>query len=172
MFIYFWLCWVIVALLRLRLSLVAESRVSSLRCVCGGAGLVLEHALQVCELQQLRHMGSLVAAQGLIYSAACGIFRTRDQTPGPCVGRWILIHCTTREVRYKGFFLSAFSPVIFFFFFLCNPISDVPGAARWLQRKLHTSARCIVRVHENLRFCYVKASFLRLTIIRALCHSL
>ena len=24
---------------------------------------------------------------------------TKDRTPAPCIGRWILSHCTTREVR-------------------------------------------------------------------------
>ena len=27
-------------------------------------------------------------------------FPTRDQTEVPCVGRWILYHCTTREISH------------------------------------------------------------------------
>ena len=41
--------------------------------------------------QQLRHMG-------LVAPWRVGSSRTRDRTCGSCIGRWILIHCTTREV--------------------------------------------------------------------------
>ena len=37
-------------------------------------------------------------AHGLSCSEACGIFGTRARTPVPCVGRWILNHCATRDV--------------------------------------------------------------------------
>ena len=30
---------------------------------------------------------------------------TRDQTPVPCIGRWILYHWTTREVLHVNFIL-------------------------------------------------------------------
>ena len=44
-------------------------------------------------------MGSVVAAHALSSSEACGIF---DQDQGsncvPCIGRWIVNHCATREV--------------------------------------------------------------------------
>ena len=49
--------------------------------------------LQVCDLQWLQHMGSVVA--------------TQVQTRVPCIGRQILIHCTAREVPLSCFiFLS------------------------------------------------------------------
>ena len=32
--------------------------------------------------------------------------QTRDWTCVPCIGRWILIHCTTREVQIVSFFSS------------------------------------------------------------------
>ena len=32
-------------------------------------------------------------------SVACGSSQTRDQTRVPCIGRQILIHCTTRKVQ-------------------------------------------------------------------------
>ena len=50
---------------------------------------------------------SLVAEKGLLFivvfrlscSAACEIFLDQGSNPRPpCIGRWILIHCTTREV--------------------------------------------------------------------------
>ena len=45
--------------------------------------------------------GSVVVVHGLSCSVACGTFPgTWDQTHGPCIGRQILIHCTTREVLH------------------------------------------------------------------------
>ena len=44
--------------------------------------------------RQLWHRG-LVALQHV------GSSPTRDQTCVPCIGRWILSHCTTREVPYN-----------------------------------------------------------------------
>ena len=94
--------------------------------VCGlliaVASLVAEHGLQVRGLQQLWRVGSAVAAHGpqstwasvvvacrlqsagsvvvahgLSCSAALGSSWTRAGTRVPCIGRWILNHCTTRE---------------------------------------------------------------------------
>ena len=75
----------------------------------------------VCRLQQLWHTGSVVSARGLrglssqapssgsvvglhglTCSAARGIYVTRDQTHVPCIGRWVLHHCTTREASKIG----------------------------------------------------------------------
>ena len=42
--------------------------------------------------------GSAVVAHGLSCSAACGILPAQGSNPGPCTCRWILIHCTAREV--------------------------------------------------------------------------
>ena len=68
--------------------------------VCGlltaVASLVVEHGLQAHGLQQLWRAGSVVVVHGLSCSKACGIFL--DQGLNPCTGRWILNHCTTREV--------------------------------------------------------------------------
>ena len=50
------------------------------------ASLVVEHGLE--------HAGSVVVAHGLSCSEASW---TRDQVGIPCIGRWILNHCTTRE---------------------------------------------------------------------------
>ena len=35
---------------------------------------------------------------GLVALPHVGSSRTRDRTRVPCIGRWILNHCTTREV--------------------------------------------------------------------------
>ena len=70
---------------------------------CGEWGLVavhrllivvaslVEHGLQAHGLQQLWCMG-LVALQHV------GSSRTRDRSRAPCIGRWILNHCATKEV--------------------------------------------------------------------------
>ena len=47
----------------------------------------------------LRSTGSAVVAPRLSCSEACGIYPDRDQTHVPCIGRWILLHWTTREVQ-------------------------------------------------------------------------
>ena len=53
-----------------------------------------------CWAQTLAHMGSVACP------IACGIlvYPTRDWTCVPSFGRWILNHCTTREVPYLCFF--------------------------------------------------------------------
>ena len=69
------------------------------------AGFIsVTHGLSSCgtQAQQLWHTG-LVAPQHV------GSSRTRDRARVPCIGRWILNHCTTREVHI---FL-----ILFFFFF-------------------------------------------------------
>ena len=89
--IYFWLCWVFTAVLRL-----------SLVTVSGGCSLVVVHALLIA-------VASLVAGT---YSRACRLgsrgtcaqllrcpvasSQTRDQTHVPCIGRQILNHWTSR----------------------------------------------------------------------------
>ena len=52
--------------------------------------------------QQLWLVGSRAQAQklwltGLVILQHVGSSRTRDRTCVPCIGRWILNHCTTRE---------------------------------------------------------------------------
>lgn len=91
--LYFWLCWVFIALHGLS-PLAVSGGCSSLR----WAGfslqwlLVWSTASRAPELQQLQHTG-LAALQHVEYS------KTRDQTHVPCIGQWILIHCTTREAH-------------------------------------------------------------------------
>ena len=114
LFIYFWLCWVFVA--ARGLSLVAASGgCSSLRC----AGFSLRWPLLLrstgsrhagfssCSTwaQQLWVTGSRAQAKqlwhtGLVAPQHVGSSWTRARTRVPCIGRWILNHCTTREVLF------------------------------------------------------------------------
>ena len=92
LFIYFWLRWVFVA--AHGLSLVAVSGgYSSLRCM----GFSLQWLLLLRSTGS-RGASSVVVARGLCCSVACGIFPHQGSTRVPCIGRWILNHCATREV--------------------------------------------------------------------------
>ena len=51
----------------------------------------MEHPLQGAHI-------SVVGVHRLRCSVACGIPQTRDQSCVPCIGRWILNHCMSREV--------------------------------------------------------------------------
>ena len=73
--------------------------------------LVAEHRLWVHRVQQLQHVGSAVGHapelrllffwhMGLVAPLPVDTSQTRDQTRTLCVGRWILIHYTTREVLF------------------------------------------------------------------------
>ena len=89
-------------------SLVAVSRGYSLAAVHGlliaVASLVAEHRLSALRLQWVRLTGPRAEAQELWYT---GLFApwhvrsslTKDRTHVPCVGRWMLTHCTTSEVH-------------------------------------------------------------------------
>ena len=116
-FFFFWLCWVFID--AGGLSLVAASMDYSLsRCV----GFLLWWLLLLwstgcrrtgfssCGMhaQQLWLMGSRVQAQqlwrtGLVAPWPVGPSWTRARTHVPCIGRWILNHCTTREAPKIGF---------------------------------------------------------------------
>ena len=79
------------------LSLVAASGGhSSLRC----AGLSLSRPLLLWSTGS-RSTGSVIVAHGPSCSTTCGIFQTRTRAHVPCIGRWILNHCSTREVLYN-----------------------------------------------------------------------
>ena len=78
--LFFWLCWVFIAVHRL--SVVAASgSYSSLRC----AGFSLRWLL-LLQSTGSRRTGSVVVAHGLSYSTACGIFP--DQGSNPCPLHW------------------------------------------------------------------------------------
>ena len=116
LFIYFWLRCVFVAVCRL--SLVAASGGYSLL-RCAGFSLwwllLLWSTLQVhgfssCGMwaQQLWLAGSRAQAQqlwhtGLVAPRHVGSSQIRARTRGPCIGRLILNHCTTREVPQTDF---------------------------------------------------------------------
>ena len=79
-FIYFWLCWVIIAACGISL-VVASGVCSSLQC----PGFSLQWLLLLQSMDS-RHVGSVVVALGLSYSMACGIFL--DQGLNLCPLHW------------------------------------------------------------------------------------
>ena len=104
LFIYFWLHWVFVAVRWL--SLVAASGgYSLLRCTSFSLRWLLllrSTGSRVLRLQHLWLTGSRAQAQqlwptGLVAPRHVGSSGTRAPTRVPCIGRWILNHCATRE---------------------------------------------------------------------------
>ena len=90
-FIYFWLCWVFVAVCGFSLLWRVGARLHSaawLYC-CGGFFCWGAPALGT--------LVSVVVACGLSCSTAWGLFPTRDQPHVRCIGRGILNHWSTRE---------------------------------------------------------------------------
>ena len=74
------------------------------------ASLVAEHGLQAHGLQQLWLTGSRAQAQqlwltGLVAPRHVGTSRTRARTHVPCIGKWFLNHCATREAQRLLLFL-------------------------------------------------------------------
>ena len=70
---------------------------------CTGSSLVASSGASSCSAFSLRGKGCRHAgfsSWGLQawFLPACGSSWTRGQTRVPCIGRWILVHCTTREV--------------------------------------------------------------------------
>ena len=125
-YFYCWSCWVFVA--ARGLSLVAASRgCSSLQCAGFSLPWLLllqstgsRHAgFSSCGTwaQQLLLAGSRAQAQqlwrtGLVAPRHVGSSLTRARTRVPCIGRWILNHCTTREAQEIRLWRSATSCVI------------------------------------------------------------
>ena len=77
LFIYFWLCWVLVSVRGLS-PVAASGGHSSLRC----AGLLLSRPLLLRSTGS-RRAGSVVVAHGPSYSAACGILPHQGSNPCP-----------------------------------------------------------------------------------------
>ena len=106
LFIYFWLWWVFVDVFRF--SLFAASGCCFLVVVHGLLiavfFLVEMHRLYTCGLHQLWYM-ELVAPWHVDSSWI------RGWTCIPCIGSWILIHCTTWEVHLLAFWSKADSRV-------------------------------------------------------------
>ena len=71
-------------------------------------GLLTEGASVVAEqrFQELWHMGSIVVVQGSVALWHVESSQSRDWTSVPCIGRKILIHCTTMEVLVPYFHLQ------------------------------------------------------------------
>ena len=67
------------------------------------ASLVAEHRLGSWGVRDLERVGSVVVAQGLNCSSACGIFQDQGQTYVPCTARQNFNHWTTREVPNVSF---------------------------------------------------------------------
>ena len=89
---------------------------SSLAVTRGGSSLAVTRGgfLSSCGSRASRPAASLAAEHGLsgVGASVVGLTGlvaprhvesslTRDRTCVPCMGRWILIHCTTREVPYN-----------------------------------------------------------------------
>ena len=96
LFIYLWLCWVLVSVRGLS-PVAASMGHSSSRC----AGLSLSRPLPLRSTGS-RRAGSAVVAHGPSCSAACGIFP--DQGPNPCPLHW---QADSQPLRHQG------SPLIF-----------------------------------------------------------
>ena len=108
LFIYFWLRWVFVAVRGL--SLVAASGgYSSLQCT----GFSLRWLLllwstgsRCAGFSSCGTWAQQLWCVGLVALWHVGSFWTRAGTHVPCIGRWILNHCATREVPNLCFFLK------------------------------------------------------------------
>ena len=97
LFIYFWLCWVLVSVRGLSPA-AASGGHSSSQCT----GLSPPRPL-LLQSTGSRRAGSVVVAHGRSRSAACGILPARARTRVPCIGRQILNHCATREGLFFEF---------------------------------------------------------------------
>ena len=74
----------------------------------------LGHGLSSCGLQVPEHRLRQLCLTGLAALRQVDPSQTRDRTRVPCAGRWLVNHCTTREVQ-KTTFLK---PLIFGLTFL------------------------------------------------------
>ena len=101
------------------------------------ASLVAQHRIWACRPRQLQCVGSRVQAQqswceGLETPQHVESSWTRDRIYVPYIGRWILIHCTIREVQESGFepslnpgFVTLKSVVYFTIWYKFQPCSGV-----------------------------------------------
>ena len=94
-FIYFWLCWVFIAVLGVSLS--CGEQVLLFRVMCGLFTLVASLGAQSLGLQQLQHRSSVIVVLGLAPQHVKTSW-PRDWIHAPCIDRQFPIHCTTREV--------------------------------------------------------------------------
>ena len=90
LFIYFWLCWVLVSVLGLSLVAVSGGHSSSW---CAGLSL----SWPLLWSTGSRHAGSVVVAHGPSCSAACGIFPDQGSNPWPL--HW---QADSQPLRHQG----------------------------------------------------------------------
>ena len=115
LFIYFWPRWVFVA--ERGLSLVATLCCGAWASHCGGfsccgaralgaqASVVAARGLSSCGSQALECRLSSCGARAQLLQWHVGSSQTRDRTRVPCIGRWILNPCATREVPFPHHFI-------------------------------------------------------------------
>ena len=87
-------------------------------CLTAGVGFSLQWLLL------LRSTGSRVSGLqqlciGLVARWHGASSQTRDRTCVPCIGRWSLIHCTTRGVQKFLLLMAAILLLLFALFYLC-----------------------------------------------------
>ena len=93
--IYFfkiWDDWFIILLIYLLFFIVVQELLITM------ASLTIEHGLQAHGLHSLQNASSTFVAHGLSCAMACGILLDQELNHVPCMGRWVLIYHTTREV--------------------------------------------------------------------------
>ena len=61
------------------------------------ASVVVAHGFSSCGLRALEPQAQQLWCTGLVAPRHLGSSRTKARTHVPCVGRWILNHCATRE---------------------------------------------------------------------------
>ena len=101
LFIYFWMCWVLVSVQGLS-PVVASGGHSSSRCM----GLSLSRPLPLRSTGS-RHASSVVVAHGPSCSAACGIFP--DQGSNPCSLHW---QADSQPLHHQGSPIPLFLKII------------------------------------------------------------
>ena len=70
------------------------------------ASVVVAHWLSSCRSWALEHRLSSCGVRALLLRSMWNSSRMRDRTCVPCIGRWILNHCTTREAPNLRFLTS------------------------------------------------------------------
>lgn len=93
---------VLVFIAALRLSLSGGEQVLLSGVLCGLFPAVASLGARSPGLQWLQHRSSVVVVLGLALQRVESSW-ARDGIHAPCIGRWLPIHCTTREVPHSYF---------------------------------------------------------------------
>ena len=72
------------------------------------------HGFSCCRAKALEHRLSGCGRTDLVAPQNMKSSWTRDRTYVPCIGRWMLIHCTTREVRLAHFQIGLWYIYLFY----------------------------------------------------------